>query len=110
MKDTMIKDAKFELARDADGRLYNAGMRKLLSNVQLDTSAIEALAALRIAGRFLHNLQDKWAEKHGLTEGRLAVMFRLYRCGSTPLGDLATSLDMSPRNITSLVHHLARDE
>ena len=109
MKDDIIRDARFELARDEQGRLYNAGMRKLMSNLRFDTSAVEALAALRIAGRSLHLMQDRWAEKHGLTEGRLGVMFRLYRCGATPLGDLAEDLDTSPRNVTGLVDHLERD-
>jgi DNA-binding MarR family transcriptional regulator len=54
-------------------------------------------------------MQEKWAEKHGLSEGRLGVLFRLYRCGPTPLGDLATDLDSTPRNITGLVDHLERD-
>lgn len=109
MRDTMLRDLRFELARDENGRLYNAGMRKLLANLQFDTSAVEALAALKMAGRSLHHLQDRWAEMHGLTEGRLAVMFRLFRCGATPLGDLADDLDTSPRNITGLVDHLERD-
>jgi DNA-binding MarR family transcriptional regulator len=109
MKDAMIKDARFELARDEQGRLYNAGMRKLLANLKTDTDAVEALAALRIAGRSLHHLQDKWAETHGLTEGRLGVLFRLHRCGALPLGDLAEDLDTTPRNITGLVDHLERD-
>lgn len=105
----MTRDVRFELARDENGRLYNAGMRKLLANLQFDTSAVEALAALKMAGRTLHHLQDRWAEMHGLTEGRLAVMFRLFRCGAAPLGDLAEDLDTSPRNITGLVDHLERD-
>lgn len=109
MRDTIFRDVRFELARDEEGRLYNAGMRKLFANLQFDTSAVEALAALRMAGRTLHHLQDRWAEIHGLTEGRLAVMFRLFRCGATPLGDLAEDLDTSPRNITGLVDHLERD-
>lgn len=109
MKDTLIKDARFELARDENGRLYNAGMRKLLGNVPIDLSAVEALAALRMAGKSLHHLQEKWADMHGLSEGRLALMFRLFRCGPTPLGDLAEDLDTSPRNITGLVDNLERD-
>jgi DNA-binding MarR family transcriptional regulator len=31
------------------------------------------------------------------------------RCGDLPLGDLALSLDSTPRNITGLVDHLERD-
>lgn len=109
MREPILKDVRFELARDEQGRLYNAGMRNLLGDVQFDTGAVEALAALRMAGRTLHHLQDRWAELHGLSEGRLAVMFRLFRCGASPLGDLAEDLDTTPRNVTGLVDHLERD-
>jgi len=99
----------FELERDENGRLYNAGMRRLMGNLKVDMSAVEALAALRLAGRSLHLLQERWADHHGLTEGRMAVLFRLFRCGATPLGDLAEDLATTPRNITGLVDHLERD-
>lgn len=99
----------FELERDENGRLYNAGMRRLMGNLNVDMSAVEALAALRLAGRTLHLLQERWADVHGLTEGRMAVLFRLFRCGATPLGDLAEDLSTTPRNITGLVDHLERD-
>ncbi len=98
-----------ELARDADGRLYSVRMRELFEPLRVETDVVEALAALRLAGRSLHLLQERWAEQHGLTEGRLGVLFRLYRCGDTPLGDLAEDLESTPRNITGLVDHLERD-
>src|ERR1700730_408365 len=113
-KDTMKPidgdvQAVHELARDESGRLYSVRMRQLFDPLKVDMSVVEAMAALRIAGRALHHMQEKWAEKHGLSEGRLGVLFRLYRCGPTPLGDLATDLDSTPRNITGLVDHLERD-
>ena len=98
-----------ELGRDADGRLYSVRMRELFEPLRVETDVVEALAALRLAGRSLHLLQERWAEQHGLTEGRLGVLFRLYRCGDTPLGDLAEDLESTPRNITGLVDHLERD-
>jgi len=101
--------AVHELARDEAGRLYSVRMRQLFDPLKVDMSVVEAMAALRIAGRALHHMQEKWADKHGLSEGRLGVLFRLYRCGATPLGDLATDLDSTPRNITGLVDHLERD-
>jgi DNA-binding MarR family transcriptional regulator len=106
--DTDIQ-AVHELARDEAGRLYSVRMRQLFDPMKVDMSVVEAMSALRIAGRALHHMQERWAEKHGLSEGRLGVLFRLYRCGATPLGDLATDLDTSPRNITGLVDHLERD-
>jgi DNA-binding MarR family transcriptional regulator len=101
--------AVHELARDESGRLYSVRMRQLFDPMKVDMSVIEAMAALRIAGRALHHMQERWAEKHGLSEGRLGVLFRLYRCGPTPLGDLAADLETTPRNITGLVDHLERD-
>lgn len=101
--------AMHELARDESGRLYSVRMRELFQPLEVDMSVIEAMSALRIAGRALHHLQERWADKHGLSEGRLGVLFRLYRCGPTPLGDLASDLDSTPRNITGLVDHLERD-
>src|SRR6202165_1730863 len=82
-----------DLARDESGRLYSVRMRELFDPLEVDMSVVEAMAALRIAGRALHHLQEKWAEKHGLSEGRLCVLVRLYRCGPTPLRALATGTD-----------------
>ena len=98
-----------ETARDDAGRLYSVRMRELFGPLEVEMSAVEAMAALRIAGRTLHLLHERWAEKHGLSEGRLGVMFRLYRYGDTALGDLAADLESTPRNITGLVDHLERD-
>jgi DNA-binding MarR family transcriptional regulator len=98
-----------ELARDEAGRLYSVRMREIFGPLNVDMSAVEALAALKIAGHTMGLLMERWAEKHALTQGRLGVLFRLYRCGDTPLGDLAADLDSTPRNITGLVDHLERD-
>ena len=98
-----------ELATDQQGRLYLKHFRELFDPLNVDVSAIEALSALRLASRSLGLLQERWAETHGLSSGRLGVLFRLMRCGDTPLGDLAMALDSTPRNITGLVDHLERD-
>ena len=95
-----------ELARDESGRLYSVGMRALFESLNVDMSAVEALAAMKIASRTLHLLQERWAESHGLSEGRMGVLFRLYRCGDTPLGNLAENLESTPRNITGLVERV----
>jgi DNA-binding MarR family transcriptional regulator len=108
---THLPEAKLgtELERDASGRLFSPRLRELFSPLKVDLEVVEALAALRLAARSISLLQERWAEKHGLSEGRLAVLFRLYRGGELPLGDLAHNLDSSPRNITGLVDHLERD-
>jgi DNA-binding MarR family transcriptional regulator len=99
----------FELGRDENGRLYMKRFREMFAALQVDVSSVEALAAVRFAGRSLHLLQERWAEQHGLSEGRMGVLFRLHRCGDMPLGELANDLDSTPRNITGLVDHLERD-
>jgi DNA-binding MarR family transcriptional regulator len=109
MKEITMKPEHHELARDEAGRLYSVRMRELLDPAKVDISVVEAMGAVRVAGRMLHHLQERWADKHGLSEGRLGVLFRLFKCGSMPLGDLAADLDSTPRNITGLVDHLERD-
>ncbi len=98
-----------ELARDESGRLYSVRMRELFGALEVDMSVIEALGALKMASHALSLLHERWAEKYDLSEGRLGVLFRLHRCGPTPLGDLATDVGSTPRNITGLVDHLERD-
>ena len=98
-----------EIERDSDGRLYIKRFRELFDPLQVDLAAVEALAALRYAGRTLHLLQERWGAKHDLSEGRMGVLFRLFRCGDMPLGELADDLMMTPRNVTGLVDHLERD-
>ncbi len=98
-----------ELARDESGRLYSVRMRELFAPLHVDMSAVEALSAMHIAGRYLRLLQERWAEHHDLSAGRMQVLFRLYRCGDTHLGDLAEDLESTPRNVTGLVDHLERD-
>ena len=110
MSRTELKLEEFSgTGRDADGRLYLKRFRELFDPLKVDTTSIEALSALRLASRTLQLLQERWAEHHGLSSGRLGVLFRLMREGDTPLGDLAMSLDSTPRNITGLVDHLERD-
>ena len=99
-----------DLERDADGRLYLKRFRQLFDPSQVDLEAVEALAALRYAGRMVHLLQERWGQMHGLSEGRMGILFRLYRCGDQPLGELADDLAMTPRNVTGLVDHLEKQE
>ncbi len=109
MKHAEISKFSGELALDENGRLYSPKLRELFATMSLEMDAVEALSALRFAARSLSHLQDRWADKHGLSEGRLGVLFRLYRRGECPLGSLAEDLDSTPRNITGLVDHLERD-
>ena len=108
MKPAEISKLGWELAVDEDGRLFQPRFRELLAPLSVDNAAVEAISAVRVAARTVHLLQDRWAETHGLSEGRLAVLFRLHRCGDLPLGELAEGLDSTPRNVTGLVDHLER--
>jgi DNA-binding MarR family transcriptional regulator len=101
--------AGFEVEPDEDGRLYMKRFRELFAPSNLDITTVEALAALRLAGKSLHVLQERWGAKHGLSEGRMGVLFRLFRCGDMALGEMAEDLAMTPRNVTGLVDHLERD-
>jgi DNA-binding MarR family transcriptional regulator len=97
------------LATDEVGRLYLKRFRELFDPAEVDVGAVEALSALRLASRTLGLLQERWAEHHGLSSGRLGILFRLHRGGDAALGELAIALDSTPRNVTGLVDHLERD-
>jgi DNA-binding MarR family transcriptional regulator len=114
MNETTLKSTEAprigpELCRDESGLLYSARMRELFESLEVDMSVVEAMGALKMASHAISQLHERWAEKYGLSEGRLGVLFRLHRSGATPLGDLATDLGSTPRNITGLVDHLERD-
>ena len=96
---------------DDTGCLYDRRVRDHLErNVPAsEMAATEALAALRVASHGFRTMMDRWLEHHDLSEGRMGVLWRLRVKDSTTLGDLAESLDVSPRNITGLVDHLERD-
>src|ERR1700682_1687374 len=104
---------KFEPFIDTDetGCLFDRRLREhLVQDVPADeVAATEALAALRTASHGMRTGMDRWLEHHNLSEGRLGVLWRLRFTESMKLGDLAESLDVSPRNITGLVDHLEKD-
>ena len=104
---------KFEpfIESDASGSLYDRRVREHLKQdvSRSEIAASEALAALRVASHGLRTMMDRWLERHDLSEGRLSVLWRLRFTDSMTLGDLAESLDVSPRNITGLVDHLEQD-
>jgi DNA-binding MarR family transcriptional regulator len=94
-----------------DGRLFDPRLRDHLAAAaeSNDTVAREALAAMRAASHGLRISMDRWLDRHGVSEGRMGVLWMLTRSGSMSLGDLAAALDVSPTNITGLVDHLERD-
>jgi DNA-binding MarR family transcriptional regulator len=71
----------------------------------------EALAALRLASKRIHDAMERFAEGHGLSESRLRVLTRLCHrpSGQLPLGALADGMDVTPRTMTDIVDVLERD-
>jgi len=111
-------DCRFNgtLATDRAGRLYDSRFRQAIISTRRGLSekemrAVEAMTALRITARLTRQLMDRWAETHGLSEGRLHVLFQLAAAPGhqLPLGELAEQLEVTPRNVTGLIDHLERD-
>src|SRR3982074_2800279 len=111
-------DCRFSgtLTADRAGHLYDTRCRQALLAARRPLSekemrTVEAMTALRQTARITGHLMDRWAEKHGLSEGRLHVLFTLAAAPGhrLPLGELADQLDVTPRNITGLIDHLERD-
>lgn len=93
---------------DAAGLYFDRDVRDHIrrSDPANEVAGSEALAALRAASHAFRTNMDRWLDGHGLSEGRLSVLWRLQGEGSTTLGELASSLDVSPRNITGLTDSL----
>jgi len=96
---------------DGTGCLFDRRVREHLERdvPAEEMAATEALSALRVASHGMRTMMDRWLERSDMSEGRLSVLWRLRVKGSMTLGDLAESLDVSPRNITGLVDHLEKD-
>src|ERR1700730_3352948 len=97
---------------DETGCLFDRRVRDhIKGNVpESEIAATEALAALRMASHGMRTMMDRWLERHDLSEGRLGVLWLLRFSESMTLGDLAESLNVSPRNITGLVDPLELDK
>jgi DNA-binding MarR family transcriptional regulator len=97
---------------DADGFLFDPAIREILVRTGRKVSpGIEALAAVRMLGKKMHATMERWAEQHGLSEGRFQILVRLQHQsdGRLAMGELAELLDVSPRTVTGLVDNLERD-
>jgi DNA-binding MarR family transcriptional regulator len=101
------------LARDASGCLYDPTVRaafRRMSGVQ--GRSLEAISALRLAAKRIHEVTEHWTERHGLTESRLQILTYLYFAPDRQmtLGQLAESQNLVPRTVTGLVDKLERDD
>ena len=106
---TDISRSQGKFVPDESGCLFDPAVRGMFPAGQPGIASIESLAALRVAHKGMHSSMERWAELHGLSEGRLALLFRLRKHGDIALSDLADGLSVSPRNVTGLVDHLERD-
>jgi DNA-binding MarR family transcriptional regulator len=95
------------LGEDANGCLFDERFRERLGFAE-GAAGLEAIAAVRVAAHHLHRIQERWAESHGLSDGRLQLLFMLSHCpeAGVSLGQLAELQNVSPRNITGLVDRL----
>ena len=91
------------MARDECGRLFSPQVREMIASHTPPEAlpAIEAFAAVGHAARMMRLQMERWAEKEGLSEMRVAILFILrHKGGELPLGTLATKLHVSARNVT----------
>jgi len=102
-----------DLQVDADGYLYDAAMRRAVIEMggRGSVEVLEALGALRLAAKQIHDAMEHFAEGHGLSDSRLRVLMRL--CNSPgrrlPLGALADGVNVTPRTMTDIIDVLERD-
>ncbi len=98
---------------DASGHLYDAAVRRAIVEMGGGGSAdvLEALAALRLAAKQIHDAMERFAEGHGLSDSRLRVLMRLHHSPGRrlPLGALAEGVNVTPRTMTDIVDVLERD-
>jgi DNA-binding MarR family transcriptional regulator len=109
---TKIDRETTELQKDVDGYLFDPRIREVLARQGRSIEpGTEALAAVRILGKKLHAIMERWAERFGLSEGRFQILVRLKHqpTGRFAMGELAEMLDVSPRTVTGLVDNLERD-
>lgn len=97
---------------DANGCKYDPRIRELLDRSgRKPEPGTEALAAVRILAKKMHMMMERWADEHGLSEGRFQILVRLqqFADGRMTMGELAEMLDVTPRTVTGLVDNLERD-
>jgi DNA-binding MarR family transcriptional regulator len=100
------------LAQDDKGRLYDPGVRASIGRIGGDQHrSREAISAVRLAAKRLHEAMEHWTESHGLTESRLQILTCLYfdPDHQMPLGELAEAQNLVPRTVTGLIDKLERD-
>jgi DNA-binding MarR family transcriptional regulator len=107
-----MSSLKLPFARDAAGRLYDPAVRADLRRMGGGHNrSMEAISAVRLAAKRLHEAMERWTESYGLTESRLQILTYLYFNPEhqMPLGELAAAQHLVPRTVTGLIDNLERD-
>jgi DNA-binding MarR family transcriptional regulator len=98
---------------DEQGYLHDPAIRRAVVEMGGGgaVDVLEAIAALRLAAKQIHDAMERFAESHGLSESRLRVLMRLHHSPGRQLslGALADGLDVTPRTMTDIVDVLERD-
>jgi DNA-binding MarR family transcriptional regulator len=102
-----------EIQADSAGYLHDVAMRRAVLEMggRGSVEVLEALGALRLAAKQIHDAMQRFAERQGLSESRLRVLMRLHRSNNQrmPLGALAEVLNVAPRTMTDIIDVLERD-
>ena len=96
-----------------DGYLYDPAIRRILGEMgkRVPTESLEALTAVRLVAKRLHDEFQAWTESHGLSESRFSVLMAIFHSPGRrlPLRALAERLNVVPRTITDVIDVLERD-
>jgi MarR family transcriptional regulator for hemolysin len=102
-----------DIQADSSGYLHDAAMRRAVVEMGGGASVevLEAVGALRLAAKQIHDAMERFAVHEGLSESRLRVLMHLYSNSSRPvaLGTLAEVLNVTPRTMTDIIDVLERD-
>jgi DNA-binding MarR family transcriptional regulator len=97
---------------DADGRLFDPAIRRAHAEMGrgIRLEDFEALAAVRLVAKRMHDEFQGWTERHGLSESGFRVMMAIFHSPHRrlPLGAVAERLNVVPRTITDVVDVLER--
>jgi DNA-binding MarR family transcriptional regulator len=99
-------------AEDADGYLYDAGFREVLTRfAKLDPEKLhqaEAMRAMVMAGKRLYALLEEQMVELGVTHGQYRALkcIKEYGLTGTQMHSIAGYLGVTPRNVTGLVDGL----
>src|SRR5260370_7309804 len=97
-----------DLTVDGAGYLYDPAMRRAVieNGGGGSVDVFEALGALRLASKRIHDAMERFAEGHGLSESRLRVLTPLCHRPTPPLplGALPEALYLPPTTLTHILH------